>query len=52
MAPNVGLDASFNNIYDWKGIREKAEEINSMKPDAQKQIMRFPVQFSTGVTLI
>jgi hypothetical protein len=25
-----GLDASFDNVHKWKGIREKAEERNSL----------------------
>jgi hypothetical protein len=28
MALNGGLEVSFDNIYGWKGIREKAGEIN------------------------
>jgi hypothetical protein len=28
---NVSLDVSFNNMKGWKGIREKAEEVNSTK---------------------
>jgi hypothetical protein len=31
MALNVGLDASFGNVQDWKGIVVKAEEVNSAK---------------------
>jgi hypothetical protein len=31
MALNVGLDASLDNMQDWKGIREKAGEVNSTK---------------------
>jgi hypothetical protein len=29
MALNVGLDTSFVNTQDWKGIRKKAGEVNS-----------------------
>jgi hypothetical protein len=29
MAVNIGLDMSFDNMWDWKGIREKATEVNS-----------------------
>jgi hypothetical protein len=29
MALNVGFDVSFGNMQDWKGIREKAGEVNS-----------------------
>jgi hypothetical protein len=28
---NVGLDISFDNMYDCKGIQEKAGEVNSPK---------------------
>jgi hypothetical protein len=31
MALNISLDASFSNMRDWKGIWEKAGEVNSMK---------------------
>jgi hypothetical protein len=31
MALKLGLDASFDNMYDWKIIEEKAEECNSTK---------------------
>jgi hypothetical protein len=31
MALNVGFDILFDNMQDWKGILEKAGEINSMK---------------------
>jgi hypothetical protein len=31
MTLNVGLDALFDNIYDWKAIREKKGEVNSTK---------------------
>jgi hypothetical protein len=31
VALNVGLDVSIDNTYDSKGIREKAEEVNSTK---------------------
>jgi hypothetical protein len=27
MELNVGLEASFDYMYDWKGIREKAVEV-------------------------
>jgi hypothetical protein len=35
MALNVGLDASFDNIYDWRRKRETTGEVNST--------MRLPV---------
>jgi hypothetical protein len=28
---NVGLDVSVDNMLEWKGIREKAEKVNSRK---------------------
>jgi hypothetical protein len=28
---NVGLDVSFDNMQHWKGIRERAEKVNSTK---------------------
>jgi L-rhamnose isomerase len=31
MAVSVGLDIPFDNIQDWKGIREKAKEVNRTK---------------------
>jgi hypothetical protein len=31
MALNTDLDASFGNMQDWKGIREKAREVNTRK---------------------
>jgi hypothetical protein len=31
MVLNIGLDASFDNIQDRKGIREKEEKVNSTK---------------------
>jgi hypothetical protein len=31
IALNIGPDASFNNMQDWKGIPEKAREVTSMK---------------------
>jgi hypothetical protein len=30
-ALNVGLDASFDNIKEWKRIREKSREVDSTK---------------------
>jgi hypothetical protein len=29
MALNVGLNASFGNIQNWKGIWDKAREVNN-----------------------
>jgi hypothetical protein len=31
MALNVDLGVSLCNVQDWKGIREKVEEVNSTK---------------------
>jgi hypothetical protein len=31
MELNVGLDVSFDKMWDWKRIRKKAEEFNSTK---------------------
>jgi hypothetical protein len=31
MALNVGVDASFENMDDLKGIREKEDDLNSTK---------------------
>jgi hypothetical protein len=31
MALNVGLGVSFGSMYDWKGTREEAGEVNGKK---------------------
>jgi hypothetical protein len=31
VASNFGLDISFDNMQDWKGIGEKVGEVNSTK---------------------
>jgi hypothetical protein len=31
MALNMGLDASYDNVSDWKVILDKAREVNSAK---------------------
>jgi hypothetical protein len=31
MTLNVSLDASFSNMWDWKGTWEKVGEVNNMK---------------------
>jgi hypothetical protein len=31
MALNIGLDVSVDNLWDLKGIREKAGEVNSTR---------------------
>jgi hypothetical protein len=46
MALNVGLDESFGNMQDWKGIRKKAGKT------LIKQMTRLTVGLSTGVTLV
>jgi hypothetical protein len=28
---NISLDASSDSMWDWKGIREKAREVNNVK---------------------
>jgi hypothetical protein len=30
---NIGINASFDKIYDWKEIREKAGKFNTTKAD-------------------
>jgi hypothetical protein len=49
MALNAGLDVSFDNMYDWKKIREKAEKVNSTEAYVANY-GKIPVEFSTGVT--
>jgi hypothetical protein len=31
MVLNVGFDTAFDNMQDWKEIREKAKEVSSTK---------------------
>jgi hypothetical protein len=31
MALNIGLEVSFDNIGDWRGMREGVREVNSRK---------------------
>jgi hypothetical protein len=31
MASNIGLDISFGNMEDWKGVWKKAGEVNTIK---------------------
>jgi hypothetical protein len=47
---NIGLDASFDNMLDWKGAREKSGEVNVR--NVTQQMMRLPTEFSVGVTLV
>lgn len=46
---STGLVVSFDNIQDWKGIQEKAGEINSGKPYIINDGLS--VEFSMGVTV-
>jgi hypothetical protein len=39
MAINVGLDASFDNMWDWKGIWEETGEVNNMKAYIKNEAM-------------
>jgi hypothetical protein len=41
MALNIGLSASFDNMWNWRGIPEML----------MSQMMRLPAEFSTGVAL-
>jgi hypothetical protein len=49
MALNVGLDVSFGNLQNWKGIQEKSGEL--IARTLIWQMMSLPSEFSTGVTL-
>jgi hypothetical protein len=51
MALNVGLGVTFDNIWDWKGMLEKAGEIKCTKTYITNY-MRRPVEFTTGVALV
>jgi hypothetical protein len=44
MELNVGLDASFDNMKDWKRIREKAEEVKSIEAYSLEEMMKLPVE--------
>jgi hypothetical protein len=46
----VGLDASFDNMKNWKRIWEKAKEVNST--NAYIQMIRRPSEFIAGVTVV
>jgi hypothetical protein len=41
MALNVRLDASFDNAEGWKGIREKAERLNSTEDYVTNEETRY-----------
>jgi hypothetical protein len=45
MALNVGLDASFDKMYGWKGIQGRAGKLMT-------ELMNFPVEVPTTVTLV
>jgi hypothetical protein len=49
MALNFSLSISFDNMCYWKGIWEKAREINSMK--VVIKMLRHLIEFSMAVTL-
>jgi hypothetical protein len=51
MALNSSIGASFDNMYGWKRIREKAGEFNSTE-DYMTNDKRLLVGFSTVVTLV
>jgi hypothetical protein len=38
MELNVGLDVSFDNMWDWKGIREKTGEVNGTKANVKYNV--------------
>jgi hypothetical protein len=46
MASSVGLDVSFDNLQDWKGVQEKAGEVNSKKAYVTND------EFSAGGALV
>jgi hypothetical protein len=50
MVLNFGLDVSSGNMTDWKGMREKAGELNSTKAHVTND--EVSVQVSRGVTLV
>jgi hypothetical protein len=39
MTLNVGLDISFNTMYDWEGIRKNAGEVNSMETSLTNDVL-------------
>jgi hypothetical protein len=47
---NFDHDASLGNTWDWKGIREKLEEIQST--ETLIKIMRFVVEISAGIFIL
>lgn len=48
----TGLDVSFENIQSWKGIWEKAGEVNTSSTKYYKTDDETRGEFSTGVTLL
>jgi hypothetical protein len=49
MPSDIGLDASFYNMLDYKGMREKTGEVNSI--EAYITMLRLPIQFSKSAGL-
>jgi hypothetical protein len=47
MALNVGLDVSFDNMWERKEMQRKGEEV-----DSYKRMRRHPVEFTMDVTLL
>jgi hypothetical protein len=45
-----GLDVSLNSCQDWKGILEKAEEVNNMM--LMQQMMGLSPSFSVGAAVV
>lgn len=48
MAPNVGLEASFDNVDDCKEIREKVL-LSQRYKGLHNKVMGFPAELSAGV---
>jgi hypothetical protein len=48
LLPLPGIETSFDNMQDWKEIREKSGEVNRMKAET----LILPLEFSMAVTLI
>jgi hypothetical protein len=46
----LGLEASFDDMMDWKEIWEK--QVKLTVRNLLHQMMRLPVEFSTGVPLL
>jgi hypothetical protein len=52
MALKVGLQLSFDNIQDWKVVREKAWKLTLWELIPVEQTMKLHVVFSRGLTLV